>query len=387
MRRPLLPLACSPSPRCSLACAPSRRRRAAPSLRRLQLDARARDAPRRAASGAYVRRPRHRPRRSSPHAPTSPRDPRLGREALHDRRPRCCASAPTATLHDRRGRRRRRSTPTASARRPRPRGRRRPDARHERGLASSPTRVAAAGRPRDAGPRRSATSRASTRPRGVPPPAGATTATSAACSARCRRPRVRPGRARPRRRRAPARWSRALRRRRRRGSDGVDEQRQRARRRADAGHAALAADRPTLSRSRNVPSDNFYAETLLKDLGARFGGAGTTAAGAAVVRAPARRVRRAPARRRRLGALARRPHHAAPGRRACSSAMRDQHVAARLRGRRWRSPGAPARCGADARHGRPGPLPREDRHAARRQRARGLLHDRRRRTRRLRVPR
>jgi D-alanyl-D-alanine carboxypeptidase/D-alanyl-D-alanine-endopeptidase (penicillin-binding protein 4) len=33
----------------------------------------------------------------------------------------------------------------------------------------------------------------------------------------------------------------------------------------------------------NVPSDNLYAETLLKDLGARFGGAGTTAAGAAVV--------------------------------------------------------------------------------------------------------
>ena len=31
------------------------------------------------------------------------------------------------------------------------------------------------------------------------------------------------------------------------------------------------------------PSDNFFAETLLKDLGARFAGAGTTAAGAAVV--------------------------------------------------------------------------------------------------------
>jgi D-alanyl-D-alanine carboxypeptidase/D-alanyl-D-alanine-endopeptidase (penicillin-binding protein 4) len=33
------------------------------------------------------------------------------------------------------------------------------------------------------------------------------------------------------------------------------------------------------------PSDNFFAETLLKDLGARFAGSGTTAAGAAVVRA------------------------------------------------------------------------------------------------------
>jgi serine-type D-Ala-D-Ala carboxypeptidase/endopeptidase (penicillin-binding protein 4) len=34
-----------------------------------------------------------------------------------------------------------------------------------------------------------------------------------------------------------------------------------------------------------TPSDNFFAEMLLKDIGARFGGAGTTAAGAAVVRA------------------------------------------------------------------------------------------------------
>jgi D-alanyl-D-alanine carboxypeptidase/D-alanyl-D-alanine-endopeptidase (penicillin-binding protein 4) len=31
------------------------------------------------------------------------------------------------------------------------------------------------------------------------------------------------------------------------------------------------------------PSDNFFAETLVKDLGARYGGAGTTAAGASVV--------------------------------------------------------------------------------------------------------
>jgi serine-type D-Ala-D-Ala carboxypeptidase/endopeptidase (penicillin-binding protein 4) len=32
------------------------------------------------------------------------------------------------------------------------------------------------------------------------------------------------------------------------------------------------------------PSDNFFAETLVKDIGARFGGAGTTTAGATVVR-------------------------------------------------------------------------------------------------------
>jgi D-alanyl-D-alanine carboxypeptidase/D-alanyl-D-alanine-endopeptidase (penicillin-binding protein 4) len=40
----------------------------------------------------------------------------------------------------------------------------------------------------------------------------------------------------------------------------------------------------TLVKWTNTPSDNFFAEMLLKDLGASFGGAGTTAAGAAVVR-------------------------------------------------------------------------------------------------------
>ncbi|HEX6228090.1 MAG TPA: D-alanyl-D-alanine carboxypeptidase/D-alanyl-D-alanine-endopeptidase [Solirubrobacterales bacterium] len=43
---------------------------------------------------------------------------------------------------------------------------------------------------------------------------------------------------------------------------------------------------PTIARlaaATNVPSNNYYAEMLLKLLGARFGGAGTTAAGAKVV--------------------------------------------------------------------------------------------------------
>ncbi len=40
----------------------------------------------------------------------------------------------------------------------------------------------------------------------------------------------------------------------------------------------------TLIKLTNTPSDNFFAEMLLKGLGARFGGAGTTAAGVAVVR-------------------------------------------------------------------------------------------------------
>jgi serine-type D-Ala-D-Ala carboxypeptidase/endopeptidase (penicillin-binding protein 4) len=40
----------------------------------------------------------------------------------------------------------------------------------------------------------------------------------------------------------------------------------------------------TLARLTNRPSDNYFAETLIKDLGARFGGQGSTAAGARVVK-------------------------------------------------------------------------------------------------------
>jgi serine-type D-Ala-D-Ala carboxypeptidase/endopeptidase (penicillin-binding protein 4) len=50
---------------------------------------------------------------------------------------------------------------------------------------------------------------------------------------------------------------------------------------------------PTVARllALTLPaSDNFFAETLLKDLGARFGGAGSTSAGAAVVRATVARL-------------------------------------------------------------------------------------------------
>jgi D-alanyl-D-alanine carboxypeptidase/D-alanyl-D-alanine-endopeptidase (penicillin-binding protein 4) len=54
-----------------------------------------------------------------------------------------------------------------------------------------------------------------------------------------------------------------------------------------AGAATLAqVQSPTIAQLLGLmlpPSDNFFAETLVKDLGARYGGAGTTAAGAAVV--------------------------------------------------------------------------------------------------------
>ena len=57
--------------------------------------------------------------------------------------------------------------------------------------------------------------------------------------------------------------------------------------RTPAGATLLATvQSPTVAQLLNLtlpPSDNFFAETLVKDLGASFGGAGTTAAGAAVV--------------------------------------------------------------------------------------------------------
>jgi D-alanyl-D-alanine carboxypeptidase/D-alanyl-D-alanine-endopeptidase (penicillin-binding protein 4) len=56
---------------------------------------------------------------------------------------------------------------------------------------------------------------------------------------------------------------------------------------ADAREVASLPSPPIgdLIRLTNVPSNNFFAETLVKDLGARYGGAGTTTAGTAVVRA------------------------------------------------------------------------------------------------------
>jgi D-alanyl-D-alanine carboxypeptidase/D-alanyl-D-alanine-endopeptidase (penicillin-binding protein 4) len=55
---------------------------------------------------------------------------------------------------------------------------------------------------------------------------------------------------------------------------------------ADARELASVASPPMrdLIRMTNVPSDNFLAEMLVKDLGAEFAGAGTTAAGVGVVR-------------------------------------------------------------------------------------------------------
>ena len=68
---------------------------------------------------------------------------------------------------------------------------------------------------------------------------------------------------------------------------GVDVRARVALRPTPAGAQLLATVRsPTIERlaeATNVPSNNFYAEMLIKLLGAQFGGAGTTGAGAAVV--------------------------------------------------------------------------------------------------------
>jgi D-alanyl-D-alanine carboxypeptidase/D-alanyl-D-alanine-endopeptidase (penicillin-binding protein 4) len=55
---------------------------------------------------------------------------------------------------------------------------------------------------------------------------------------------------------------------------------------ADAGRLTKVSspDIATLIHLTNTPSDNFFAEMLLKDIGARYGGGGSSAAGAAVVR-------------------------------------------------------------------------------------------------------
>jgi D-alanyl-D-alanine carboxypeptidase/D-alanyl-D-alanine-endopeptidase (penicillin-binding protein 4) len=70
-------------------------------------------------------------------------------------------------------------------------------------------------------------------------------------------------------------------------NDGVKVQGSSGAASTPAGAAQLAqVQSPTIAELLGLmlpPSDNFFAETLVKDLGARFGGAGTTAAGAAVV--------------------------------------------------------------------------------------------------------
>ena len=72
--------------------------------------------------------------------------------------------------------------------------------------------------------------------------------------------------------------------------EGAQRRRHRAGRRRRSWPRVASPPMRDLIRLTNVPSDNFLAEMLLKDLGAEFGGAGTTAAGVGVVEHPARRA-------------------------------------------------------------------------------------------------
>ena len=124
----------------------------------------------------------------------------------------------------------------------------------------------------------------------------------------------------------------------------------------------------------NVPSDNFYAETLVKLLGARFGDGRHD--GGRRARGPLGddAVRHRPAGGRRLGPLAGQRDLAAPGGRPAHEHRRrpaQRPGAARLAAR-GRALGHPAH--PDARHPGGRQLPGEDRHPDRRLRPRGLLH-------------
>ena len=129
-----------------------------------------------------------------------------------------------------------------------------------------------------------------------------------------------------------------------------------------------------LARATNRPSDNYYAETLLKALGADHGNGGTTAAGAAVARREAAEYGARPAIVDGSGLSQRQPYE--PARR---------RPAARRHGleRADREPDAPVALdrgpGRDplqphAPHRRPRALPGQDRHDLRRLQPGGLLH-------------
>ena len=209
-------------------------------------------------------------------------------------RPRCCASAPTrawstTVAGDGLARRRRRggaatSTCAAAATRRWTRER----------WSAWPAALARSRRGVVRGRRRRARrrERCSTRRRGSDrAPASPTTATSAgvlsavAVSRGFARDGSPAGEAARRAGRRPARRGRP---RRRAQRDGRDRR---------ARHRARGVESPPMARliapGHERPSDNFVAEMLLKGLGARFGAAGTTPAGAGVVRARARPLRRA----------------------------------------------------------------------------------------------
>ena len=147
------------------------------------------------------------------------------------------------------------------------------------------------------------------------------------------------------------------------------------RRRPPDARQVAAVESPSLRsivHHTNHVSDNYYAEMLLKGLGARVGGEGSTVGGRsrrALVRARGRLQHEG---RGRVRALAREPRgtprrRAATARRPQPAVVRRVLQVAPARGQ----DGNPRQ--AHARNARRGPLPGEDGNALRRHRARGLL--------------
>ena len=126
----------------------------------------------------------------------------------------------------------------------------------------------------------------------------------------------------------------------------------------------------------NTPSDNFFAETLLKDLGAKFGAGGTTADGAAVVRTHVASAFGVDPRFDDGSGLSRYDRTTPAQVISLLRTMAEQRRVHELAGDRGRNRHARRR---DERHVRAGSLPRQDRHAARRLQCGRLLHRARRR--------
>ena len=268
-RAPMLLIAGSSAPSRSLAAAAPpgarpRRDRAAREARRARCCAAASRSPARTCATSTPGPRSTRTRR------TSPARPRRWRSSTRRRR-RCCASAPDATLHtqvvatgalDPHGR---------LARRHLPQGRRRPDAR-----PAADRRARADDRRPDRDPPR----------RRLGPRRRVRLRQPARLVADRLRGRSR-HRGRPERRRGQPRLLEATARRRRRpraGCEGAARGERRRRRQERGGHGPGEAPRRSRASTRramadlirltNVPSDNFDAEMLLKDLGAHFGAGG-----------------------------------------------------------------------------------------------------------------
>ena len=268
--------------------------------------------------------------------------------------------------------------------------------RSARAPSSTPTTAASAPRSRRSSPsscaptastaspaRSRATSPTSTRCAASPP---ATTRPTRSSKGRCQRARLQPRRERARTAAAHAPAAYAAHEllggaegRRRERSPGAA-----ARRTTPAGRDAQLAQvqSPTVTQLLGLmlpPSDNFFAETLVKDLGARFGGAGTTAAGRGG------RARRRSARCSappRMSSTARgSPKRTTPRPTrspTCSSSSPRRPIGPVLRDNMAVAGQHRHALRTDARHRRRRPLPGQDRHAHRRLEPRRLLPARRR---------